>query len=61
MFLLLKKKDFESDNIKRKEKRMKELSNTFDKLIRVNKYFLIVINSNKKIDKTKEKHLNQLK
>jgi hypothetical protein len=40
---------------------MKKLSNTFNKLIRVNKYFLIVINSNEKTDKIKEKYLNQLK
>jgi hypothetical protein len=61
VFSPLKRKDFESDNAERKEKRMKESSNAFDKSTRANKRFSTVIDSNEKTDKTKEKHLNRSK
>lgn len=61
VFSPLKRKDFGSDNDERKEKRMKESSNAFDKSTRANKRFSTVIDSNEKADKTKEKHLTRSK
>ena len=62
VFSPLKRKDVGSDNADRKEKRMKESSNGLDKSTRGNnKRFSTVIDTNEKIDKTKEKQLKRSK
>jgi hypothetical protein len=62
VFSPLKRKDVDSENTERKEKRMKESSNGLDKSTRGGtKRFSTVIDSNEKNDKTKEKLLSRSK
>jgi hypothetical protein len=62
VFSPLKRKDVDSENTERKEKRMKESSNGLDKSTRgATKRFSTVIDSNEKNDKTKEKLLSRSK
>jgi hypothetical protein len=62
VFSPLKRKDLDSENTERKEKRMKESSNGLDKSTRgTTKRFSTVIDSNEKNDKTKEKLLSRSK